>query len=215
MAECCATRHSPLACHKLARRFLGDDPPAEIVQKAAAIFAKTKGDLTSTTRLLLLDGVAKLQPWQQSSNARSTPSPPHCVNSTPKVTAAPPCTTFSGAWGSRSLPGPCPMVTRIATPIGSTICSALAICTGADAKPDHWHTDRSAILMPTVQIVDAQTPTAMLDRLSHLLLGQSLSPSDQDLLLTVLHAPLADAGADEWCATLAAGMIASPAFQWH
>ncbi len=41
---------------KLARRFLSDDPPAEIVARAADAFVKTRGDIRSVLRVILLDG---------------------------------------------------------------------------------------------------------------------------------------------------------------
>ncbi len=201
---------------KLAHRFLGDEPPAEIVQKAAAIFTQTNGDLTSTTRLLLLDGVAKLRPL-----AAKFKRPLHVVASSLRQLNAesdggPALHDFLRRMGQPLFAWPMPngYSDRNADWINNLLPRwqfALAL---TQNQISGTQIDLAA-LMPTVQIVDAQTPTVMLDRLSHLLLGQSLSPSDQDLLLTVLHAPLADAGADEWCATLAAGMVASPAFQWH
>ena len=41
---------------KLARRFLGDDPPAAVVEAAAGVFQKTKGDIRSVLKVILLDG---------------------------------------------------------------------------------------------------------------------------------------------------------------
>jgi len=42
---------------KLARRFLADEPPQEIVEKAAQTFLDTKGDIKSVLRVILLDGL--------------------------------------------------------------------------------------------------------------------------------------------------------------
>ena len=47
---------------KLARRFIADDPPAEIVEKAAQAFLATKGDIRSVMRVILLDGLALAKP---------------------------------------------------------------------------------------------------------------------------------------------------------
>lgn len=47
---------------KLARRFIADEPPREIVEKAAQIFLNTKGDIKSTLRVILLDGLPLAQP---------------------------------------------------------------------------------------------------------------------------------------------------------
>src|SRR4030095_10768336 len=47
---------------KLARRFIADEPPQEIVEKAAKIFLNTKGDIKSALRVILLDGMPLAQP---------------------------------------------------------------------------------------------------------------------------------------------------------
>jgi uncharacterized protein (DUF1800 family) len=47
---------------KLARRFLADEPPQEIIEKAAKAFLDTKGDIKSVLRVILLDGLALAQP---------------------------------------------------------------------------------------------------------------------------------------------------------
>jgi len=43
-------------CTKLARRFLADDPPREIVNKASQIFLESRGDIKAVLRVILLDG---------------------------------------------------------------------------------------------------------------------------------------------------------------
>jgi hypothetical protein len=47
---------------KLTRRFIGDEPPQEIVKKAAQTFLKTNGDIKSVLRVVLLDGLPLAQP---------------------------------------------------------------------------------------------------------------------------------------------------------
>jgi uncharacterized protein (DUF1800 family) len=47
---------------KLTRRFIADDPPQEIVEKAAQTFLDTSGDIKSVLRIVLLDGLALAQP---------------------------------------------------------------------------------------------------------------------------------------------------------
>jgi uncharacterized protein (DUF1800 family) len=44
-------------CTKLARRFIRDDPPADIVERAAAAFQQTGGDIRAVLRVILLDGL--------------------------------------------------------------------------------------------------------------------------------------------------------------
>jgi uncharacterized protein (DUF1800 family) len=56
----------PAAAHfisaKLARRFIADEPPREIIEKAAQIFLNTRGDISSVLRVILLDGLKFAQP---------------------------------------------------------------------------------------------------------------------------------------------------------
>ena len=47
---------------KLARRFIADDPPQAIVEKAAQTFLNTHGDIKSVLRVILLDGLPVAQP---------------------------------------------------------------------------------------------------------------------------------------------------------
>jgi len=47
---------------KLARRFIADEPPQEIVEKAAQTFLHTNGDIKSVLRVILLDGLPLAQP---------------------------------------------------------------------------------------------------------------------------------------------------------
>ena len=42
---------------KLARRFIADDPPQQLIEKAAQTFLNTKGDIKSVLRVILLDGL--------------------------------------------------------------------------------------------------------------------------------------------------------------
>jgi hypothetical protein len=47
---------------KLTRRFIADEPPAEIVENATQAFLNTKGDIKSVLRVILLDGLPLAQP---------------------------------------------------------------------------------------------------------------------------------------------------------
>jgi uncharacterized protein (DUF1800 family) len=47
---------------KLARRFIADEPPQEIVEKATQTFLDTRGDIQSVLRVILLDGLPLAQP---------------------------------------------------------------------------------------------------------------------------------------------------------
>lgn len=47
---------------KLVRRFIADEPPREIVEKAARTFIQTDGDIKSVMRVVLLDGLPLARP---------------------------------------------------------------------------------------------------------------------------------------------------------
>ncbi len=47
---------------KLARRFIADEPPQEIIERAAQVFLETKGDIKSVLRVILLEGLPLAQP---------------------------------------------------------------------------------------------------------------------------------------------------------
>jgi uncharacterized protein (DUF1800 family) len=54
---------------KLCRRFLADNPSQEIIEKVAQTFLQTNGDIKSVLRVVLLDGLAHMQPkYKRPSN---------------------------------------------------------------------------------------------------------------------------------------------------
>ena len=58
-------KHSSTAkfiCTKLARRFIADNPPEHLIEKAAQTFLNTNGDIKSVLRVILLDGLPLAQP---------------------------------------------------------------------------------------------------------------------------------------------------------
>jgi len=51
---------------KLARRFLADDPPQEIVDRASQVFLETSGDIQSVLKVILLDGLPHIHQHEVS-----------------------------------------------------------------------------------------------------------------------------------------------------
>jgi hypothetical protein len=47
---------------KLARRFIADEPPTELIEKASQTFLDTKGDIKSVLRVILVEGLPFAQP---------------------------------------------------------------------------------------------------------------------------------------------------------
>jgi hypothetical protein len=190
---------------KLARRFIADDPPDEIVEKAAATFTETDGDIKAVLRVILFDGLA----YAQAKFKR----PVNFITSSLRMLNA-------------------------QTDAGNTILDYLA---RMGQLPFAWPTpdgypDRAAPwsgnLMPRWQfamalarneiegthvnlaeLAKADSPSRLIDQLSSLLLGGALPESKRDELATALQ----EAGAtdDDLPPVVAAGLTASPAFQWR
>lgn len=200
-----ATAHFIAA--KLARRFIADDPPADIVERAASTFLETDGDIKAILRVILLDGlIAYAQPKFKR--------PVHFVASALRLLNA---QTDSGGF------------------IHETI-ARLGQSHFAWPTPDGYP-DRSAPwqgnLMPRWQFAMAlarneiegtqingselaavDSPFAIINQLSSLLLGQPLPAAQRDELLAALQSAGAPTN-EELPSIVAAGLMASPAFQWR
>lgn len=191
---------------KLAHRFLGDDPPADVVQSATDTFRRTGGDIKSVIRVLLLDGLAPRQ--------KQLPKFKRPVNFVVSALRQSHAETNVGAaihaylvrMGQSPFDWPTP-----------------------DGYPDS-NIDWMNNLLPRWQFAlslvrnelpgtlvdvemllgDALTLPRQISRLSELFLGSSIPPDKSELLLQ----SLAQAG-DEIHIILAAGLLASPAFQWR
>ena len=192
---------------KLARRFIADEPPQELVEKAAQTFLKTRGDIRSVLRVILLDGLPLAQPKYKR--------PANFVLSALRILNA----ETDGAAVQDHLLRMGQSYFNWPTP---------------DGYPDHseaWQGN----LMPRWQFAfdlirdemkgtrhnlnDLLNAAATgdlrddVDALASLLLGSPLDrPTRGELLDTVISA---GATAEETLQIVAAGIIASPAFQWR
>jgi hypothetical protein len=192
---------------KLTRRFIADEPPQEIVEKAAQTFLNTNGDIKSVLRVILLDGLPLAQPKYKR--------PANFVTSAIRMTN----TETDGL-------GPQDYLLRM----GQTYFGWPT----PDGYPDRselWQNN----LMPRWQfafemirneikgtkhhlndLLDV-SPTDSLyedvDSLTSLLLGSPLEHLMRDKLIdSVLSAGVSE---EETLRIVAAGIIASPAFQWR
>jgi uncharacterized protein (DUF1800 family) len=192
---------------KLARRFLADEPPAEIVEKAAQVFLTTKGDIKSVLRVVLLDGLPLAQP-KYKRPANFVLSALRMLNAETDGAAV---QEYLLRMGQSYFNWPTP-----------------------DGYPDHsaaWQGN----LMPRWQfafefirdeihgtnqnvraLLDV-SPTDSLrgevDAVAALLLGAPISPFGRDELIDSVRS--AGATDEETLQILTAGLIASPAFQWR
>lgn len=192
---------------KLCRRFIADEPPQEIIEKATQTFLQTDGDIKSVLRVILLDGLVLAQPKYKRP-----------LNFTVSVLRMLNVQTDAAAidyhllrMGQRTFNYPTP-----------------------DGYSDHSQTWQGN-LMPRWQfafdlmrdeientkhhlqnLLDVSSTGILqddIDSISSLLLGAPLSRLNRDLLIDSVSS--AGANADEALHIITASLIASPAFQWR
>mgnify|MGYP001597146523 CR=1 FL=1 len=192
---------------KLARRFLADDPPREIVEKAAQVFIQTRGDIKSVLRVILLDGFALARPKFKRP-----------LNFVLSAARALNVETDGAAFG-RPLARMGQLPFSWPTPDGYPDRSdawqgnlmprwqfALELTRGEMKNTRH----NLMTLLDATSTGDLRDDA---DALTSLLLGAPLPrPARDELLATVSSA---GANADETLQVLAASILASPAFQWR
>jgi uncharacterized protein (DUF1800 family) len=189
---------------KLARRFIADEPPAELIDKAIAAFLNTRGDIKSVLGVILLNGLPLAQPkYKRPQNfIASALRQLNASVDTGGRAGQPtyPLLDFVGRMGQLPFGWPTP-----------------------DGYPDvapRWLGN----LMPRWQFalalarneidgVHLETLPTDADDLATLLTGAPLEPTARDQLLSNLRT----AGADDETLPqiLTAGLIASPTFQWR
>ena len=192
---------------KLTRRFIADDPPQVIVEKAAQTFLNTNGDIKSVLRVILLDGLALAQPKYKR--------PVNFIASAIRMTN----TETDGAGVQDYLLRMGQTYFNWPTPDGYPDVSA------------PWQNN----LMPRWQfafelirneiagtknnlnhLLDVASTGILeddVDALTSLLLGSPLERLARDGLIDSVSS--ADASPEETLQVLAAGILASPAFQWR
>ena len=192
---------------KLARRFLADEPPAEIVERAATAFLKTEGDLKAVLRVLLLDGLAASPPVAAPKFKR----PVHYLVSALRALNA---ETDGG-----------PMLQDYLLRMGQPYFSWPT----PDGYPDRtapWQGNlmprwqfalavaRNELEGTTVELPGAgDSPEALLVALGERVLGAPLPLAASSDLLNALRA--AGAQAEDLPSILTAGLLSAPAFQWR
>jgi uncharacterized protein (DUF1800 family) len=193
---------------KLGRRFLADDPPTEIAQKAVQVFEKSSGDIRATLRVLLLDGL----PLARAKYRR----PINFVAAALRMLAAdsdcgPAVQDYLLRMGQVPFNWPTPdgYPDRAETWQGNLMPRWQFAFALVNNELDQTTVDLPALLAT----VGASSPKQALESFSSLLLGSPLPVAEQDALLTSLHT----AGVTDktLLPILAGGLLASPAFQWR
>ena len=195
---------------KLVRRFIADNPPAELVAHAANAFLQSNGDLTALTRAVLFDGLLARPDLIQPRYKR----PANFVASAlrqlyAETDAGEPVLDYLARLGQLPFAWPTPdgYPDTGAAWLGNLMPRwqfALALARN--------ELDGTQINLTTL-LADSASPTAAADRLTSLLLGAPLPPAQRDSLLTNLSS--AGATDSDLPPILTAGLVAAPAFQWR
>ncbi len=193
---------------KLARRFLADPPPADIVRRAARAFTQTDGDIRATLRVILLDGLSVAQPRYKR--------PVHFVASSLRVLAAdtdggPALQDYLLRMGQLAFNWPTPdgYPDRDAAWQGNLMPRwqfAFGLVRG--------ELENTVIdLAELREVSGARDLPETIDAVASLLLGAPLAPAQRNTWIASVQS--AGANEDETLAVLTGGILASPAFQWR
>jgi hypothetical protein len=191
---------------KLTRRFIADDPPQAIVGKAAQTFLDTNGDIKSVLRVILLDGLALAQPKYKR--------PANFIASALRLTNS----ETDGALQDYLIRMGQPYF-GLPTPDGYPDASAPWQSNLMPRWQFAFELLRNEIAGTQnnlYQLLDVSSTGILeddVDSLTSLLLGAPLARLERDRLIDSVSS--ADATPEEILQVLAAGIIASPAFQWR
>lgn len=197
---------------KAVRRFLGDAPQEELVSRAASAFLQHNGDIPAMLRVILLDGVAN----------PTYPLSPKYKRPLNFITSA--LRTLNA-----DVRHPDALIEKVLVRMGQ-VPFIWAMPDGYPDNDDFWMNNllprwqfayelmQDDIEGVTVDLVSfhqaTDDPAALFDHLSQTLLGVAVEESGKQAILESLY-PATRTDPDTLTAILAAGLIASPAFQWR
>lgn len=201
-------------CTKLARRFLADDPPAQIVTKASQAFLKSGGDLKAVLRVIILDGFPQIQPVSFPLKYKRP------VNYLVSALRSSGAETDGGKALQRYLKSMGQPLYDWPTPDGY---SDRAASWQGNLLP-RWRFALDLVqnrikgtrfdLETYLADIKAGDGSIFIDRVSNNLLGGSLPASMEIELLTALDETLSD-NPRQAAEVFMAGILASPLFQWR
>ena len=193
---------------KLARRFLADEPPAEIIDKAAQTFEQTHGDIRAVLRVILLDGLSLAQPKYKRPN-NFIASALRALNA--ETDGGEATQDYLLRMGQVPFLWPTPDGYPDRTQAWQGNLMPRWQFAFALARNEIKGTEID--LPKLMETVNANTLEESTDQIASLLLGLPLASSARDELLTALRS----AGADETesLSIFTAGILSSPAFQWR
>jgi uncharacterized protein (DUF1800 family) len=200
---------------KLARRFLGDDPPSAVVEQARLAFVQSDGDIKTVLRTILFDGL--LGPVSAATPKFKRPvnfiaSALRQLNA--ETDAGPALRDYLAQMGQAHFAWPTPDgYPDRAGPWTGNLLPRWQFALALVADEIKGTRVRLAALARQTPALAEQTPAAIADDLSRLLLGRPLPAAGRDSLLRQLQA--AGTAESQLPAILLAGLLASPAFQWR
>ncbi len=201
---------------KLTRRFIADDPPQEIIEKAAQSFLNTNGDIESVLRVILLDGLALARPKYKR--------PANFVTSALRMTNAETDgivlqdyllrmgQTYFGwptpdGYPDRNEPWQNNLMPRWQFAFELIRNEIKGTKNNLNSLLDASHLHLRQVQVSTVSLQDE------VDSLTSLFLGAPLERLTRDKLIDSVMS--AGASEQETLQIVAAGILASPAFQWR
>ena len=192
---------------KLARRFISDNPPQSIVERAAQTFLATRGDIKSVLRVILLDGLAFAQPKYKR--------PLNFIVSSLRMLNA----ETDGAALQDHLLRMGQLAFNWTTPDGYPDTSGA----WQGSLMPRWQFAFELIRneIPKTKhdlktLLDVSSTSSLqddVDSLASLLFGSPLERLTRDGMIATVHS--AGATEEETLQVIAASLIASPAFQWR
>jgi len=192
---------------KLARRFIADQPPVELVEKASKVFLTSKGDIKSVLRVILLDGLPRAQPKYKR--------PANFVLSAMRMLNV----GTDGAGVQDHLLRMGQLYFNWTTPDGYPDRSEawqgnlmprwqFAFALIRNEIKDTKHNLKALLEVSSTGILQDDV-----DSISSLLLGSPISSALRDQLISSIRS--AGANEEETLQVITAGLVASPAFQWR
>jgi hypothetical protein len=192
---------------KLARRFIADEPPQAIIEKASQAFLATKGDIKSVLRVILLDGLRFAQP-KYKRPLNFVLSALRMLNAeTDGVGLYLPLLRMGQLYFNWPTPDGYPDTSEAWQ--GSLMPRwqfAFELMQNTIPKTKHN-------LKALLDVSATGDLPADVDALASLLLGVPLSPPARDEIIATVHS--AGTAPEETLPIIAASLIASPAFQWR
>lgn len=196
---------------KLARRFIADEPPAELVARAADTFLRTDGNIRAVLRVILLDGLAGAAtlPLKYKRPAHMIVGPLRMLNA--HVVDPTPLIDLLGRMGQAYFRWPTP--DGFPDVSGAWQGNLMPRWQFAMRLSQNLFEDISIDLPGLITAAGIKDTATGIDRMATLLLGGPIEPVVRDGLLATMRAE--QVSTDELPPLVTAGLLASPAFQWR